>query len=110
MNLTFKRLANDKVPESCRGIRNGALEALTGLRKGQVLSSERTNPDVHAVGDCAWGQHFSVRKGESAEGLAESETLCECASDNLRENREILCLIRSAMLRVRVVNPIWVRR
>lgn len=110
MNLTFKRLANDKVPESCRGVRNGALEALTGLRKGQVLSSERINPDVHAVGECAWGQHLSVRNGESAEGLAESKTLCECASDNLRENREILCPTCSAMLGVRVAKPIWVRR
>ena len=104
INLTFKRLASDKVPESCRRVRNGALEALTGLCEGQVLSPDRIHPDVHALRRCAWGQNLCVRFGKSAEGLAGSETLSERTEDNLRENREILCFTSGAMPLVRDVN------
>jgi hypothetical protein len=109
-NLTFKRLASDKVPESCGYDRKVMLEALTGLCECQVLSSEIDNPDVHAVEKRAWGQYLCDRKGEIAKNLAESETLSERTGDNLRENREILCPTSGAMPRVRIVNPYGVRR
>jgi hypothetical protein len=109
-NITFKRLASDKVPESCGYDREVMLEALTGLCECQVLSPERINPDVHALGGCAWGQHLCNRKGESAKNLAGSETLSERTRNNLRENREILSLTSGAMPRVRIVNPYGVRR
>ena len=88
-NVTFKRLAIDKAPESCGFGRETMLEALTGLCECQVLSPEIFNPDVHALRRRAWGQHLCTRNGESAGGLAGSETLCERTGDNLRENREV---------------------
>jgi hypothetical protein len=108
-NLTFKRLASDKVPESCGYDRKVMLEALTGLCECQVLSPEKNNPDVHAVGERG-GQYLCSRKGESAENLAGSETLSERTRNNLRENREILCFTSGAMPRVRIENPCGVRR
>ena len=108
-NITFKRLASDKVPESCGYDREVMLEALTGLCECQVLSPERNNPDVRALGGCD-GQQFCNRKGEIAKSLAGSKTLSERTSNNLRENREILCFTSGAMPRVRIVNPIGVRR
>jgi hypothetical protein len=110
-NITFKRLANDRVPESCRAGGNTCLEALTGLCECQVLSPEKFNPDVHAVRRRAWGQHLCDRKGEIAKDLAGSETLSERTRNNLRENREILCLANAAKAdRVRIENPSGVRR
>ena len=110
VNLTFKRLASGKVPESCGYDRKVMLEALTGLCECQVLSPDKIHPDVHAVRRRAWGQHFCNRNGEIAKNLAGSETLSERTEDNLRENREILCFTSSAMLRVRIVNPYRERR
>jgi len=111
LNLTFKRLAIGKVPESCRADGDVCLEALTGLCECQVLSSEISNPDVHALRRRAWGQHLCNRNGEIAENLAESEALSERMQDNLRENREILWLANAAKAdRVRIENPCGVRR
>jgi hypothetical protein len=110
VNLTFKRLASDKVPESCGYDRKVMLEALTGLCECQVLSPDKIHPDVHAVGRRAWGQYLCNRKGEIAKNLAGSKTLSERTEDNLRENREILCFTSGAMPRVRIVNPVGVRR
>ena len=110
-NITFKRLANDRVPESCRADGNVCLEALTGLCECQVLSPEIINPDVHALGECAWGQHLCNRNGEIAKNLAGSKTLSERTSNNLRENREILWLANAAKTdRVRIENPCGARR
>ncbi len=110
LNLTFKRLASDKVPESCGYDRKVMLEALTGLCECQVLSPDKIHPDVHAVGERAWGQHRCNRNGEIAMNLAGSEALSERTFDNLRENREILCFTSGAMPRVRIVNPNRERR
>lgn len=110
-NITFKRLANDRVPESCGYEPEVIFEALTGLCECQVLSPEILNPDVHALRKCAWGQHLCDRKGEIAKNLAGSETLSERTRNNLRENREILWLANAAKAdRVRIVNPYGVRR
>lgn len=110
LNLTFKRLASDNVPESCGYDREVMLEALTGLCECQVLSPDKIHPDVHAVEERAWGQHSCTRKGESVGGLAGSLTLSERTKDNLRENREILCFTSGAMPGVRIVNPYRERR
>ncbi len=110
-NITFKRLANDRVPESCGYEPEVMLEALTGLCECQVLSPEIINPDVHALRKCALGQHFCNCKGEITKNLAGSETLSERTCNNLRENREILWLAKAAKAdRVRNVNPSGVRR
>lgn len=110
LNLTFKRLASDKVPESCGYDRKVMLEALTGLCECRVLSPVMINPDVHALRRCAWGQHSCTRKGESAGSLAGSETLSERTFDNLRENREIPCFTNGQKPRVRIVQPDGERR
>lgn len=111
LNLTFKRLASDKVPESCGYDCKVMLEALTGLCECQVLSLERITPDVHALRRCARGQYFCNRNGKIAKNLAGSETLSERTRNNLRENREILWLANAANAdRVRIENPMGVRR
>ena len=68
-------------------IRNGALEALTGLEVGQVLSPESITPGVDVLGGRG-RQHLRVRQGESAWDPAGSMTL-SMLRNNLRENREI---------------------
>ena len=104
LNLTFKRLANDKVPESCRAGGDICLEALTGLCECQVLSPERTNLGVSILGECE-GQNFCDREGEIIKDPAGSETLNERTRNNLRENREIPCSTNGEKSWVRVVKP-----
>lgn len=102
LNLTFKSLANCKVPESCAGGCEVAGEALTGLQTGQVLSPEIMLPqDADAVEERGRPQ-WAACNGESCSYPAGSETLSMFACNNLRENREILCLAKSAKLLVRV--------
>ena len=106
---TFKRLAIDKEPESCGRTRKGMTEALTGLAVGQVLSSEiMLNLGADAVEICG-RQHLLIRKGENRWDLAESETL-SMQPINLRENREIPCLVRGEIPRARVVKSKDARR
>lgn len=97
-------LASHAVPESWGSFRNGRLQALTGVRTGQVSSPEILNPGVHAVKGCAksFGQQSAVRFGESRWCLVGSETLC-VFRNNLRENREVPCLTSGAMSLVRIV-------
>lgn len=104
LNLTFKRLADDKVPESCGYDREIMLEALTGLCECQVLSPESNNLGVSALGERE-GQHFCDRKGEIIIDPAGSEALSERTRDNLRENREIPCSTNGEKSLVRVVKP-----
>ena len=84
--------------ESCVGVRQGADEALTGVRIGQVLSREIETPlrkrwslrgadAVEIVGRQNWGRRYR----ETPLGSARSETLCMYASI-LSGKREILCL------------------
>lgn len=108
-NLTFKSLTSGKVPESCRVDGNICLEALTGLCECRVLSPVRIL-DVRALRRRD-GQHLCIRFGECVWNPAGSEALCEHTSNNLRENREIPWLARSAQAdRVRIENPDGVRR
>jgi len=90
-------LATHIDPESCGGIREGAVEALTGVRAGQVLSREM-DPPLHkwrelrgadAVGKS--GRHHSAhRYREMRRSPARSETLCMLGNTS-RENREVPC-------------------
>jgi hypothetical protein len=109
LNLTFKRLANDKVLESCRAGGDTCLEALTELCECQVLSPEIYNPGVSSLKECE-GQNSCDRKGEITRRLAGSEALSEHTQDNLRENREILCFTNGKKPKVRIANPRGVRR
>ena len=104
-------LASHAVPESWGSFRNGRLQALTGVRTGQVLSPEIINPGVHALRRRAKfiGQQPAVRIGESCRYLAGSETLC-VFRNNLRENREIPWLTSGAMPLVRIVKSKDARR
>jgi hypothetical protein len=109
LQLNFKRLAIGKEPESCGCIRNGALEALTGLDIGQVLSPESvSNSGADAV-ELRGRQHSQIRNGENLWDLTGSETLSMYLA-NLCENREIPCSASSAMLLVRIVKSKDVRR
>ena len=104
LNVTFKSLASDKVPESCRADGDICVEALTGLYECQVLSPEKLNSGVPPVKECE-GLNLCDRKGEIAGSLAGSETLSEHTGDNLRENREILCFTSGPKLLVRILKP-----
>jgi RNA-directed DNA polymerase len=84
-----KGLANRDGPESCVGAREGAGEALTGVRAGWVLSRE-INLDRDADLVRRWGRpQPTCRFGEAWRYPARSETPGMHGS-NLRENREIL--------------------
>ena len=104
-------LASHAVPESWGLSRNGRLQALTGVRTGQVLSPEIINPGAHALRRRAKfiGQQLPSRQGERRWYLAGSETLC-VFRNNLRENREIPWLTRGAMPWVRIVKSKDARR
>jgi hypothetical protein len=104
-------LASHTVPESWGSFRNGRLQALTGVRTGQVLSPEIFNPGAHAVKGCAksFGPQSADRNGESRWCLAGSETLC-VFRNNLRENREIPWSASGAMPLVRIVKSKDARR
>lgn len=107
--LNFKRLAIDKEPESCGCIRKDALEALTGLGIGQVLSAESMlNPSADGL-EIRGRQQLMVRKGESHEYSAGSETL-SMYPINLRENREIPWSAAGATPVVRIVKSKDARR
>jgi hypothetical protein len=109
LNLTFKRLAIDKVPESCRCARKDTLEALTGLRAGQVLSPEmKIVPGVDAV-EVRGRQQLTDRKGEIGQHPAGSKTL-SMLRNNLRENRDIPWSTNGAMPLVRIVKSKDTRR
>jgi len=107
--LTFKRLAIDKEPESCGRIRNGATEALTGLDIGQVLSPESvTNLGADAL-EVRGRQHPQGRNGENLWGPAGSKTL-SMYPINLRENRDIPWSTSGATPPVRIVKSKDARR
>ncbi len=107
--LNFKRLAIDKEPESCGGISNDVVEALTGLNIGQVLSPESMlNLGADAL-ELRGRQHPQNRKGEILWNLTGSENL-SMYSINLRENREILWLASDATSLVRIVKSKDARR
>jgi hypothetical protein len=92
-----KGLATHAGPESCIGVPEGADEALTGVRAGQVLSREIEPPPckrwpllgADALEGCG-RPHWRCRYRETPLDLARSETLRMYAS-TLCGNREIPC-------------------
>jgi len=108
--ITFKRLAIGKEPESCGRACKGPVEALTGMGVGQVLSPEiMLSPGADAV-EKRGRQQLTARNGESWQYLAGSETLSMLHENNLRENREIPWLASGAMPLVRIVKSKDARR
>jgi hypothetical protein len=77
-------------PESCVSVREGADEALTGVRAGQA--SEPRNGLVRGVDALGIGgrQHRLRRSRESQLGPARSRNLC-MHGISMRENREVPC-------------------
>jgi RNA-directed DNA polymerase len=78
-------------PESCGGACEGAVEALTGVRAGRVLSRERLLlRSADAVEGCG-RRNRQRRYRETVLGSARSETPCTYGN-TLLGNREILWL------------------
>ena len=78
-------------PESCGAAREGGVEALTGVRAGQVLSRESNLlRGADAVRRCG-RQHRLSRYRERQTDPARSETLCTYGNTS-RGSREIPCL------------------
>ena len=84
-------LANHTGPESCACSGNTLCEALTGVRAGEVLSSENCLvPGADVL--CLYGrQHSGSRHGETLGGPAESKTP-GMHGNIFRENGDPLCL------------------
>jgi RNA-directed DNA polymerase len=97
-------------PESCGGVREDAVEALTGVRAGWVLSLEklefRSADEVSVFGR----QHRAGRHRKDCPGSAGSKTPCTHASTSQERttlsygSREIPGPARM-VIRVRAVNP-----
>ena len=82
-------------PESCAGTREGAGDALTGVRAGWAM--EPRNVDVRGADAVSLSgrQHRRQRQRELAADPARSENLCMRGTSR-RENREIPRLARPA--------------
>ena len=95
-------LASHTFPESCLGVRKGAVEALTGADVGRVLSSEiLIVSGADAVASCG-RQYRACRQSEMRPGPAESETPRTRRSTS-RGSREIPRL--AWFVQVRALNP-----
>jgi RNA-directed DNA polymerase len=82
-------LATHSGPESCGVSREGAVEALTGVRAGRVFSRERSKVrDADAVVRVE-GTTVTHRYREMRPGPARSETPCTYGNTS-HENREVL--------------------
>ena len=87
--LYVEGLASHDGPESCAGVREGAGEALTGVRAGRAIEPRKDKSDRGADALTTGGrQHRWRRYRESSADLAGSENLCMCGI-SMRENREI---------------------
>lgn len=92
-------------PESCEGVREGALEALTGEPAGRAI--EPRNQIINREADLVMArgrQHCARRHGEERVAPARSENLCMWGSFS-HGNREIPRPTRPNGGRVRVANP-----
>ena len=85
-----ERLATHTGPESCGAVREGGVEALTGVRAGQVFSRERSFLRGADAVRRSGRPHPSRRQRERRRDPARSETLCTYGNTS-HENREILC-------------------
>ena len=87
-----KGLAVHTGPESCGGARKDTVEALTGVRAGQVSSRETGVKLWDADAILTSGrQHSARRYGKTLRGPTRSKTL-RMHGNISRENRDIQCL------------------
>jgi hypothetical protein len=87
--LDGEGLAVHAGPESCVRVREGAGEALTGVRAGWAIEPRKLNKVRGADAVTSGGrQHRQRRYRESLSGPARSENLCTYGV-SMRENREI---------------------
>ena len=84
-----KGVAHHFGPESCAWVRKDVGEALTGVRTGQVWSSEITTSVCRPCLDNGEGNMKGSDRRERSFDTAESETLGMCGN-SMRENREAL--------------------
>jgi hypothetical protein len=86
--LCVEGLASHDDPGSCAGVREGAGEALAGVRAGGAIESR--NVDVRGADAVSLSgrQHRRQRHRELAAGPARSENLCMRGTSG-RENRQI---------------------
>ena len=86
--LCVEGLASHDGPRSCAGVREGAGEALAGVRAGGAI--EPGNADVRGADAVSLSgrQHRRQRDRELAADPARSENLCMRGTSR-RENREI---------------------
>ena len=77
-------------PESCGVVREGGVEALTGVRAGRVLSRERTHLRGADAVRTSGRHHPARRYRETRRSPARSETPSTYGSTSIG-NREILC-------------------
>lgn len=97
-------------PESCEGVGNGALEALTGEPAGQAI--EPRNRDILREADLLMvkgRQHRVYRKGKERPAPARSKNQGMWGSFS-NGSREIPCLAQQYGSWVRAVNPKGARR
>jgi RNA-directed DNA polymerase len=74
-------------PESCVGVREGAGEALTGVRAGWAIEPRNQRFGVPTPSHKAEGNIAGGVMRESSAGPARSKNLCTCGI-SMRENRE----------------------
>jgi len=83
-------LAAHDGPESCGIVREGGVEALTGVRAGRVISRERTSRRGADAVRRRGRQHPWRRHRKTLRDPARSKTPCMCGNTS-RENRDIPC-------------------
>ena len=86
--LYVEGVATHDGPESCVGVREGAGEALTGVRAGPVLSREIMEFRVSTLSKQAEGHIVGGAIAMPPPDPARSETRCMYGV-SMRENREI---------------------
>ncbi len=86
--LYVEGLASHDGPESCAGVREGAGEALTGVRAGGAIEPRNVGVRGADAVSLSGRQHRRQRQRELAADPARSQNLCMRGTSR-RENREI---------------------
>ena len=92
--LYVEGLASHGGPESCAGVREGAGEALTGVRAGRAIEPRNAGVRGADAVSLSGRQHRRQRQRELAADPARSQNLCMRGTSR-RENREIPWLARA---------------
>src|SRR5262245_22858178 len=104
-----ERLATNTGPESCGGVREGVVEASTGVRAGRVFSRERSFLRGADAVRRSGRPHWVRRHRKTPPDPARSETPCTLGH-TVRGNREVLEVAAEKGSAVRVGKPRGVRR